>query len=164
MERTWRLRCLAYLMDTSPAVLFDVIQLLNCVQFFVTPMDCNTQFPLSATISQSFIKSMSLESMTLSNHLILCHCLLLPSSIFPSIRVFSSESALHISSSLQLHRQSFQWIFRLVSFRVYWSDLLAVQGILKSLLQHHSLKASILQCSAFLWTTSPIRTWLLEKP
>ena len=76
----------------------------------------------------------------------------------------SSESALHISSSLQLHRQSFQWIFRLVSFRVDWSDLLAVQGILKSLLQHHSLKASILQCSAFLWTTSPIRTWLLEKP
>ena len=107
MERTWRLRCLAYLMDTSPAVLFDVIQLLNCVQFFVTPMDCNTQFPLSATISQSLIKSMSLESMTLSNHLILCHCLLLPSSSFPSIRVFSSESALHI-------RQQKYWSFSFI--------------------------------------------------
>ena len=96
---------------------------------------------------------MSIESMMPSNHLILCHPLLLPPSVFPSIRVFSSESVLH-------SRWPKYWSFSfsispsneysgLISFRVDWLDLLAVQGTLKSLLQHHSSKASILWCSAF---------------
>ena len=96
---------------------------------------------------------MSIKSVMPSNHLTLCHSLLLPPSIFPSIRVFSNESVLHI-------RQPKYWSFSfsispsneysgLISFRIDWLDLLAVQGTLKSLLQHHSSKASILQCSAF---------------
>ena len=95
---------------------------------------------------------MSTKSVIPSNHLILCHPLLLP-SIFPSIRVFSNESALCIRLSkvleLQLQHQFFQRLFRVISYRVDWFDFLAVQGTLKSLLQHHSLKASILQHSAF---------------
>ena len=108
---------------------------------------------LSITNSQSLLKHMSIESVMPSNHLILCHPLLLLPSIFPSIRVFSSESVLHI-------RWPKYWSFSfgispsneysgLISFRVDWLDLLAVQGTLKSLLQHHSSKASILRRSAF---------------
>ena len=95
---------------------------------------------------------MSIESMMPSNHLILCHLLLFPSSIFPRIRVFSSESALHIrwpkywSFSMNISRSN--EYSGLISFRMDWLDLLAVQETLKSLLQHHSSKASILQCSA----------------
>ena len=107
---------------------------------------------LSSTDSQSLLTCMSTESVTPSNHLILCP-LLLPPSIFPSIRVFSNESALHI-------RWPKYWSFSfsmspsneysgLISFRMEWLDLLAVQGTLKSLLQHHSSKISILQCSGF---------------
>ena len=107
----------------------------------------------SITNSQSLLKPMSIESVMPSNHLILCHPLLLLTSIFPSIRVFSNESALCI-------RWPKYWSFSfnispsnehpgLISFRVDWLDLLAVQGTLKSLLQHHSSKASILWCSAF---------------
>ena len=110
------------------------------------------QASLSFTISQSCLKLMSIESKISSNHLTLCCPILLPST-FPSIRVFSSESALHI-------RWPKYWSFSfsinpsndylgLISFRMDWFDLLAVQGTLKSLLQHHSLKASILWCSAF---------------
>ena len=110
------------------------------------------QSSLSITNSRSLPKLMSIESGMPSNHLILCHPLLLP-SIFPSIRVFSNESALCI-------RWPKKWSFSfnispsnehpgLISFRMDWLDLLAVQGTLKSLLQHHSSKASILQCSAF---------------
>ena len=86
-----------------------------------------------------------------SNHLILCHPLLLLPSIFPSIRVFPNKSAFCIRwpNELQLQHQSFQRIFRLISFRTDWFDLLAVQGTLKSLLQHHSSKTSVLWCSAF---------------
>ena len=116
------------------------------------PMNCSTPGLLSITNSQSLPKLMSIESVMPSNHLILCHPLLLP-SIFPNIRVFSNESALHI-------RWPKHWSFSfnispsndhlgLISFRMDWLDLLAVQGTLKSLLQHHSLKASILQCSSF---------------
>ena len=122
-------------------------------------------FPFYTT-SQSLLKFMSIESVMLSNHLILCHPFLLP-SIFPSIRVFSNESVLHI-------RWPKYWSFsfsvspsseysRLISFRIDWFDLLVVQETLRSLLQHHSLKASILQHSAF-FTDSHIHTWLLEKP
>ena len=117
-------------------------------------MDCSTPgFPLSITNSRSLLKLMSIKSMMPSNHLILhCPLLLLP-SIFPSIRVFSNESVLHI-------RWPKYWSFTfsispsnehpgMVSFRRDWLDLLAVQGTLKSLLQHHSSRASILRCSAF---------------
>ena len=119
-----------------------------------TPWTAAHQVPLSSTISQSLLKFMSIESMMPSNYLILCHPLLLLPSIFPSIRAFSNELVLRI-------RWPKYWSFsfnicpsdefsRLLSFRMDWFDLLAVQGTLKSLLQHHSSKASILQHSAFL--------------
>ena len=114
-----------------------------------SPMDCSSPgFSVFSAISQSLLKLMSVESVMLSNHLILCHPLLLLPSIFPSIRVVSNESALCI-------RWPKYWSFSfgispsieysgLISFRIDWFDLLAVQGILKSLLQHHSSEASIL--------------------
>ena len=114
---------------------------------------------LSITNSQSLLKLTSIELMMSSNHLILCHPHLLLPSIFPSIRLFSNESALFkwVSSlhqvakvlKFQLQHQSFQWTPRLISSRMGWLDLLAVQRSLKSLLQHHSSKASILWHSAF---------------
>ena len=118
-----------------------------------TPWTAAHQASLSITNSQSPPKPMSIELVMPSNHLILCRPLLLLPSIFPSIRVFSNESVLHI-------RWSKYWSFSfnispsnehpgLISFRMDWLDLLAVQGTLKSLLQHHSSKASILRCSAF---------------
>ena len=118
-----------------------------------TPWTAAYQVSLSITNPWSLLKLMSIESVMPSNHLITCRPLLLLPSIFPSIRVFSNESALHI-------RWPKYWSFRfnispssehqgLISFRMDWLDLLAVQGTLKSLLQHHSSKASILRCSAF---------------
>ena len=115
---------------------------------------------LSITNSQSLLKLMPIELVMSSNHLILCCPLLLPPSIFPSIRVFSNESVLHI-------RWPKDWSFSfsispsneysgLISLRIDWLELLAVQGTLKSLLQHHSSKASILQCSAFFIANSHI--------
>ena len=129
------------------------IQLLSCVQLFATPWTAACQASLSITNSQSLLKLMSTESVIPSNHLILCHTLLLPPSIFPNIRVFPNESALHI-------RWPRYWSFSfsispsieysgLICFTMDWLDLLAVQRNLKSLLQHHSSKASILWCSAF---------------
>ena len=114
-----------------------VVQSLNLVQLFVIPPTAASQASLSFTVSLSFLKLMSIESVILSNHLILCHPLLLP-SVFPSIRVFSSDSALG-------RRWSKYWSFSfsirpyneysgLISFRIDWFDLLAVQGTLKSLL------------------------------
>ena len=122
-------------------------------QLFETPWTAARQASLFITNSWSLLRLMSIESVMPSNHLILCHLLLLPPSIFPSIRVFSDESVLHI-------RWPKYWSFSfnispsneysgLISFRMDWLDLLAVQGTLKSLLQHHSSKASILQSSAF---------------
>ena len=103
--------------------------------------------------SQSLLKRMSIESVMPSNHLILCCPLLLPPSIFPNIRVFSSESALHIKWpqywSFSFNISPSNEYSGLISFRMDWLDLLEVQETLKSLLQHHSSKASILQCSAF---------------
>ena len=116
------------------------------------PMACNNQASLSFTIPQSLLKLVSIELVIPSNHLAL---LLLSSPAFNLSQhqgLFSWVSSLHQVAKLlelQLQHQSFQWIFRLISFRVNWFDLLAVQGTLKSLLQHHSSKASILQCSAF---------------
>ena len=108
---------------------------------------------LSFTISWSLLKLMSIESMMASNHLLLCYSLLLPPSIFPSIRVFSNESVLHIRCpkywSFSFSTIPSKEIPGLISFRMDWLDLLAVQGTLKSLLQHHSSKASVLWCSAF---------------
>ena len=123
-----------------------------------------TQPSLSFTISQSLPKLMSIESLMPSNHLALCHPLLLLPSVFPSIRGFFLVSWLFTSVGqileLQLQHQSFQRIFRTISFRVDWLDLLTVQGTLKSLVQYHSSKASILWHSAFF----VVHTWLLEKP
>ena len=109
--------------------------------------------PVSITNSWSLLKLMSIESVMPSNHLILCHPLLLPPSIFPSIRVFSNESFLHIKRpkywSFSFSISPSNEYSGLISFRIDWLDLLAVQETLKSLLQHHSSKASILQHSAF---------------
>ena len=108
---------------------------------------------MSITILWSLLKLISIESMRPSNHLILGHPLLLPPSIFPIIRVFSKESVLCIRWpkywSFSFSISPFNEYSRLISFRIGWLDLLAVQGTIKSLLQHHSSKASILQCSAF---------------
>ena len=130
----------------------QTVQSLSCVLLFETPWIAARQASLSISNSRSLPKLMSIESVMPSNHLILCHPLLLP-SIFPSIRVFSNESALRI-------RWPKYWSFSfnispsneysgLISFRMDWLDLLAVQGTLRSLLQHHSSKASIVQCSVF---------------
>ena len=136
-----------------PSLRFSSVQLLSCVQLFVAPWTAACQAFLSITSSWSLLKLMSIELMMPSNHLMLCSPFLLP-SIFPSIRVFSSESVLCIrwpkywSSSFSISPSS--EYSGLISFRIDWLDLPAVQGTLKSLLQHHSSKASILQCSAFL--------------
>ena len=131
---------------------FFFVQLLSHVRLLVIPWTAAHQASPSFTIFQSLLKLMSIESVMPSNHLILCHPLLLLPSIFPSIRVFSNESALHI-------RWPKYWSFSfsmcpsneysgLISFRVDWFDLLAVQGTLKNLLQHSS-EASVPQFSAF---------------
>ena len=129
------------------------IQSLSHVQPFVTPWTAACQASLSITNSWSLLKLMSVESVMPPNHLILCCPLFHPPSIFPSIRVFSSESVLHIRwpkywcSSFSISPSNEH--SGLISFRMDWLDLLVVQGTLMSLLQHHSSKASILWCSAF---------------
>ena len=139
---------------------FVVVQLLSHVQLLETPQTAAHQASLSFTISQSLLKLMSIELVMLSNHLILCRPLLLLPSIFPSIRVFSNVSVLPI-------RWPKYWSFSfsispsnehlgLISFRMDRLDLLAVQGTLKSLLQHHSSKASILRRSISLQSNSHI--------
>ena len=119
----------------------------------VTPWTASCQASLSITNSQTLHKFISIESVMPSNYLILCHFLLLPPSIFPSIRVFSNESVLPIRWpnywSFSFNISPFNEHPELISFRMDWLDLLAVQGTLKSLLQHHSSKASILWLSAF---------------
>ena len=129
-----------------------VAQTPSHLWLFVTPRTAAHQASLSFTISQSLFKLMSFELVMLSNHLILCHPLLLP-SIFPSIRVFSDESVLHIRWpeywSFSFSMSPSNEYLGLISFRMDWFDLLAVQVTLKSLLQHQSSKASILQHSVF---------------
>ena len=128
------------------------VQMLSHIRLFVTPWTTAFQASLSIINSQSLFKLKSIEPVVPSNHLILCHSLLLP-SIFPSIRAFSNESVLHIrwpkywgfSFSISPYNE----YSGLISFKNDCFDLLAVQGTLKSLLQHHSSKTSILQCSAF---------------
>ena len=131
----------------------STVQLLSCVLLFETPRTAAHQDSPSITKYQSLLKLMSMESVMPSNHLILCHPLLLLTSVFPSVRFFSNESALRITWS-KYWRFSFSIspsneYSGLISFRMDWLDLLAVQGSLKSLLQHHYSKASILWCSAF---------------
>ena len=136
----------------SVSVLFSSVQLLSHIWLFAPPWTAARQASLSITNSQSLLTLMSIESVIPSSHLILCLPLLLP-SIFPSIRVFSNESVFHIrwpkywsfSFSISISNE----YSGLISFRMDWLDLLAIQGTLKSLLQRHSSKASILQCSAF---------------
>ena len=139
---------------TTPSQLVVVVQSLSHIRIFATPWTAACQASLSFTISQSWLKLVSIESVMPSNNLILCGPLLLLSSVFPSVRVFSNESALHI-------RWPKYWSFSfsispsneylgLISFRINWFDLLTVQWTLKSLLQYHSSKTSILQRSASL--------------
>ncbi|CAI9157666.1 unnamed protein product [Rangifer tarandus platyrhynchus] len=146
--------------------LVSSVQLLSCLRFFVTLWTAACQSSLSITNSWNLLKLMSIESVMPSNHLILCCPLLLSPSIFPSIRVFANESVLHI-------RWPKYWRFSispsneysgLISFRMNWMDLLAVQGTLKSLLQHHSSKASILQCSSFFTVQLSHPYLTTEKP
>ena len=123
---------------------FSSVQLLSCVRLFETPWTAACQASLSITNSQSLLKLMSIESVMPSNHLILCHPLLLPPSIFPSIRVFYNESTLCIRWpkywSFSLSNSPSNEHPGLISFRMDWLDLLAVQWTLKNLVQHHSSK------------------------
>ena len=139
---------------------FCSVQSLSHVRLFVTPWTATLQASLSITSFRSLLKLMSMELVVPSNHLILCHPLLPPPSIFPSIPVFSSSQL--FASGGQSTGASFSMSISpssehsgLISFRIDWSDLLAVQGTLKSLLQHHNLKVSILQCSAFCMVQLP---------
>ena len=142
-----------FFMSMNLATLFVVVvQSLSRVQLLATPWTAARK-PSLSVITRSLLILMSIESVMPSNHLALCHPLLLLPSIFPSIRVFSNESALHIRWpkfwSFSLSISPSNEYSGLISFRMDWLNLLAVQGTLKSLLQHHSSKASILQHSAF---------------
>ena len=136
-----------------PIITLSSVQSLSCVQLFATPWTAAHQASLSITNSRSLLKLMSIVSVMPSNHLILCHPLILLPSVFPSIRVFSSDSVLHIRWpeywSFSFSISPSNEYLELIPFRMDWLDLLAVQGALKSLLQHHSSKASILLHSAF---------------
>ena len=130
---------------------FSSVHSLSCVWLFATPRTAARQASLSITNSRSLLKLMSIKSVMPSNHLILCP--LLPPSIFSSILVFSNQSVLHIGLpkywSFSFSISSSNEYSGLISFKMDWLDLLAVQGTLKSLTQHHSSKTSILRCSAF---------------
>ena len=133
--------------------MFSSVQLFSHVQLFGTPWTAARQISLSITNSQSLLKLMSIKSVMPSNNFLLCHPLLLLPSIFPSIRVFSNESALCIRWpkywSFSFSISSSNEYSGLICFRMDWFNLLAVQGTLKSLLQQHSSKASILLHSSF---------------
>ena len=139
--------------SASVSVLVVVVQSPSHVRLFATPRTAVHQASLSITNFRSLLKLMSIESVTPSNHLILCRPLLLPPSNFPSIRVFSNVSALRVRWpkywSFSFNISPSKEIPGLISFRMDWLALLSVQRTLKSLLQHHSSKASILQCSPF---------------
>ena len=147
---------------------FSSVQSLSRVQVFATPWIAARQASLSITNSRSSLRLTSIQAVMPSSHLILGRPLLLLPTIPPSIRVFSNESTLYMrwpkywtfSFSISPSKE----IPQLISFRMDWLDLLAVQGTLKSLLQHHSSKASILRHSAFFTVQLSIHTWLLEKP
>ena len=132
----------------------------------LTPWTIALQAPVSFTVFLNLLKLMSIDLVIWSNHLILCHPFLLLPSVFPSIRVFSKESTLHIKQPKYWNfsispSSEYSW---LISFRIDWSDFLPVQGTLKTFLQHHSSKASVLQHSAFFMVHLLHCTQLLEKP
>ena len=162
---------MGFSLSTINSVQFSSVQSLSHVQLLVTPWTAARQASLSITNSWSSLKLMSIESVMPSSHLILGHPLLLLPPIPPSIRVFSNESTLRMSWP-KYRSFSFSIIPSketpgLISFRMDWLDLLEVQGTLKSLLQHHSSKASVLWCSAFFTAHLPIshtHTRPLEKP
>ena len=135
------------------SVSVQAVQWLSHIQLFATPWTAARQASLSITNSWSLLRLMSIESVMPFNHLILCRPLLLLPLIFPSIWVFPNESVLHIRWpkywSFSFSISSSKEYSGLISFRIDWLDLLAVQGTLESLFQHHNSKASILQCSAF---------------
>ena len=139
--------------QSSEEVQFSSVQSLSCVWLFVIPWTAANQASLSITNSQSLVKLTSIELVMTSNHLILCHPLLLP-SVFPSIRVFSNRSVLHTRGpkywSFSFNISPSNEHSGLIFFRIDWLDLLAVQATLKSLLKHHSSKASILWHSGIL--------------
>ena len=162
-----KLMFFSFMLCCCSKIQFSSVQLLSHVQLFATPWTVAHQASMSITNSWSLLKLMSINSVMPSNHLIICHPLFLLPSIFPSIRVFSSGSVLCI-------RWPKYWSFSfrigpsneysgLISFRIEWLDLLAVQGTLKGLLQHHSSKASILWCSVFFMVQLSHHTWLLEN-
>ena len=142
------------------------VQSLSRVRLFVTPWTAAQQASLSITNSRSLLKLMSIESVMPSNHLILCHTLFLLFSIFPSLRVFSSESVLHIrwpkywSFSISISPSS--ECSALISFRINCFNFLAVQGILKSLLQHHSSKDQFNSAQLSLWSNTHIHTSIYD--
>jgi len=146
-----------------------VVQSLNCVQPFATPWTAAHQAPLSFTFSQNLLKFMSIESVKLSNHLILCRPLLFPPSIFPNIRVFSSESALHIRWpkfwSFSFSISPSNEFSELISFRMDWFDLLEVQRALKNQVISSTTiwKHQFLGAQPSLWSNSHLCTWLLAK-
>ena len=152
------------LMASSPITSWQInsVQLISHVRLFATPWTAACQASLSITNTRSLPKLMSTELVMPSNHLILCHPLLLPTSIFPSIRVFSNEPALHIRwpkyCSFNFSISPSNEYSGLISFRMSQLDLLAVQGTLNSLLQHHSSKASIIWRSAFFIVQRHIHT------
>jgi len=161
-------RVTQFFLHIHPKHWVSSVQSLSRVQLFATPWTATRQASLSITNSQSLLKFMSIESVMPSNHPILCRPLFLLLSIYPSIRVFSNELVLLI-------RWPKYWSFSfnispsnehpgLLCSRMDWLDLLAVQGTLKSLLQHHSSKTSILWHSALFIVQLSIHTWLLEKP
>ena len=134
----------------------------------VNPWTAGHQAPLSITNSRSLLKLMSIESVMSSNHFILCHPFLLLPSIFPSIRVFSNDLALHIRWpkywSFHFSISLYNECSGLISFRIDWCDLHAFQGALKSLLQHPNLKHQFFRAQTSIRSNSHIPTWLLEKP
>ena len=157
-----KLLILALQLEQFVVIVIAVLQSFNRVLLFVTPWTAGCQASLSFTISRSLLKLMAIELVMPFNHLILCHPFLLLTSIFPSIRVSSNESALRI-------RWPKYWSFSfnispsneysgLISFRVDWLDLLAVQGTVRSLLQHHSLKHQFLSTQSSLWFNFHLHT------
>ena len=165
--------CLPCPAPHCPAIQFSSVQSLSCVRLFATPWTPACQASLFITNSRSLVKLISIESVMPSNLLIVCHPLFLPPSIFPRIRVFSNESVLRIRPkcwSFSFDSPSNEYSGLIPSFRMDWLDLLAVQGTLKSILQHHSWKASILWRSAFFrvqlshpyMTTGKAKVWLVK--
>ena len=155
-------------MYTHIYVQFSSVQSLSRVRLFATPWIAARQAFLSITNSRSSLKLMSIKLVMPSSHLILCHPLLLLPSVFSSIRVFSNESALRIRWpkywSFSFSNSPSSEYSGLISLRMDWFDFLSIQGALKSLLQHHSSKASVLSDQLSSQSNSHIHTWPLEKP